>query len=79
MKKLLIILLIASGLYSCGWASLDTTKPPIVTRIEEESKETCKYYGNGNVGTSVLLNSMYFCIIDLKGKYNVGDTIKLTK
>lgn len=75
MKKLLIILLIASGLYSCTY--IPTTKqapnPYIVVSIEQWVSNLCKYdletgYDNINYQDDIT-------IVDSIGKFVIGDSI----
>jgi hypothetical protein len=61
----------------CGYASMDNSKPIIIRDIETSDKNGfCWYYGDGAASTSL---SSFFQFRDSCGKYNVGDTVKLTK
>jgi len=78
MKKLITLLTITIFLSSCRY---ETPKMPfVVQEINQFRNGFCKYESY----TSRIIThpfSFYWdaCIIDTCGKFNVGDTIKLTK
>ncbi len=78
MKKLLTILTISLLLSSCNRKPVDYKNGAIITKIES-FKEGCIYYTNTTIFFDNALSDSegYFC--DKCGKFNVGDTIKLTK
>jgi len=80
MKKLLIILLIASGLYSCGFTPLDMRKPMIVDEIKQIDENFAYYYGTSTIGEGYYTpTATVFRITDSIGKYQLGDTIKIIR
>lgn len=75
MKKLLF-LLILSG---CGYSSVDSySKVVVISRIEQVTSY-CWYYGEGTNSGIVTLTSSQFRFTDTCGKFQIGDTVKLTK
>jgi len=75
MKKSIILL--SLFLMSCGHAVVDNRKPIIIDEITSlPNEEYVSYYGKGYSNDFGFGD---FKIYDLKGKYNIGDTIKLTK
>lgn len=78
MKKLLGLLVL--GLFiSCGndsYSSIENKN--IVERIKKHSySEGCSYYGKAE--PTGICSSTSFRLIDTCGKFNIGDTIILTK
>jgi len=71
--------MISISLFSCGYSTFDTRRSCIVTSIEQTTDGYCYYYGDGYWGDYFTLSDLNFRLTDSIGKYNVGDTIKLTK
>ena len=77
MKYILILTLV---LTSCGYAPISNTEPVIITDIEISSdREACNYYGKGCQGMVFTITSPKFVFRDTCGKFQIGDTVKLTK
>lgn len=89
--KLLIIALISTFLFGCGDSTMRDGNI-IITRIEEGSINDfdedgewvkfingCYYYGKGAQGKGWFLNKGEFVFYSEKGKFNIGDTVKLSK
>jgi len=78
MKKLITIFITILLLSSCDRRPIDYKNGAIVTNIES-FEEGCIYYTNTTVwsGNGLRDSEGYFC--DKCGKFNIGDTIKLTK
>lgn len=78
MKKLLIILLIASGLYSCSYipTNKQVSDPYVVVSIERFDGNLCRYdleTGYDNIGYKDDIT-----IVDTIGKFSIGDSILLS-
>ena len=61
---------------------IDNTKPVIVTHIERyHNSEYCLYYGKGCLDIDIVATptSSDFVLIDTCGKWQIGDTIRLSK
>lgn len=78
MKKFLILFVII--LQSCiGYNGMDNSESIIITQCEQSSLAGySQYTGYTNWSSSMSLDSR-FTFRDKTGKFNVGDTIKLTK
>lgn len=79
MKKYIIILI--TLLTSCGYSILDTERGIVISDIESKSFHPgyCYYYGTGTQANTVAISRSNFQFIDSCGKFQIGDTIKLTK
>lgn len=78
MKKLILIMIVF--LLSCGYATIDTQKTLIITGIENHNDPVyCYYFGKGSAAYTNTMTSKYFMFVDSCGKFQIGDTIKLTK
>ena len=79
MKKIILVFLITTILTSCGYAPMDLSKPTTITEIEKYDESLCNYYGQGNVNMLFTLTSNQFKFRDSVGKFQVGDTITISK
>jgi hypothetical protein len=80
MKKILLILLTSLMLFSCGNSIMNLSQPVIITDIKTSELEgNCYYYGYGIEGSGWYVNKSKFEFKDKCGKFNVGDTIIITK
>lgn len=78
MKKLITILTITMFLSSCQNRIANT--PLIVQSIEVYKNKICRYYVYSTFSTDKnICNSENASFLDSCSKFNVGDTIKLTK
>lgn len=66
MKKLIFISLIGLILTSCENPSINNLQPIVVRKIQYNDNGYCYYYSDG-----------FWKLLDMCGKYNIGDTIKL--
>lgn len=79
MKKLIAIFLVIL-MASCGRKVMNPTKDLcIISSIEANPDGTCEYYGYGDWSETNALFAFDFKFIDSCGKFQVGDTIRLTK
>lgn len=78
MKKLLLILL-TTILFSCGYAPMDNSNYIIITCIEKYDEIYSKYYGMGNSGMIITLTENKFVFKDTTGKFQINDTINFVK
>ncbi len=74
MKKLLI-LSTCIIFTSCGYATMDASKPIVIKVKNKIDENFSNYYGKGEWG----LNSPYFKFKDSSRKFSIGDTIRFTK
>lgn len=79
MKKLIFSLVLASIVLvsSCGNDTYSTIHERNVVHSIEVNSKGCSYYGRGAM--TGLFTSTSFRLIDTCGKFNIGDTIRLTK
>jgi len=82
MKKYLLLVF----LYGCGYAPMTSENPLIVDEIETAFVRNscncmCNYYGRNNAGKGRVITptSTHFKYTDTCGKYQIGDTLKITK
>ena len=66
MKKLIFISLIGLMFTSCENTSINNLQPIVVRKIQYNDNGYCYYYSDG-----------FWKLLDMCGKYNIGDTIKL--
>lgn len=76
IQKLIIMLFITTLLISCGRQVVSFKEGAIITDIETYA-EGCIYYSKTTIKQDFKDSYGYF--YDNCGKFNVGDTIKLTK
>lgn len=79
MKKLLLLLLISTNLFSCGYAPMDNSNAIIITSIVKYDEVFSTYYGRGNYTLVETVTSFDFCFKDTTGKFQIGDTINFVK
>ena len=79
MKRLLFSLTLALTVVasSCGNDTYSAIHERNVIHSIEVDSEGCSYYGNGYM--TGVYTSTSFRLIDTCGKFNIGDTIRLTK
>jgi len=81
--KIIISIFLVVMLSSCGYETPNNMNVMIITEIgtSDYGKGLCYYVGKGSTtsGISEVFAESRFCFYDNCGKFNVGDTIKISK
>lgn len=79
MKKYIILIILFISLNSCtGYNGMDFSKPVIISQCESSINGYTIYTGHTSWLSSFSLSTSYV-FRDVTDKFNVGDTIKISK